>query len=156
MGILFLAYKGRFKPTNPQKYRGDPTKIIYRSLWEKKVFSDCDKHPDIIWWQSEEIAILYRVQWEPPDKTHRYFPDIVMCKKIGDKEETFMIEIKPLAQTKGPDKSKKNNTPSGRVSRRYLNEVKTFGVNTAKWEAARHYCSARGWKFVVLTEKDIF
>jgi hypothetical protein len=152
-----LAYKGRFIPKNPSKYRGDPTKIIYRSLWELKVFRECDAHPDVIWWQSEEIAIPYRVSWEPPNKTHRYFPDIVMCKKTGqDVTETIMIEIKPHKQTLPPDKSRKNATPTGRTSRRYLNEVKTYGVNSAKWEAAEAYCRARGWKFEKITEKDLF
>lgn len=152
-----MSYKGKFKPRNPAKYKGDPTKIIYRSLWEKKVFHDCDTHPDVLWWQSEEISVLYRVEWEPPNKTHRYYPDIVLCKKAGDgKTETLMIEIKPHAQTKEPNIAKKNNTPTGRVSRRYLNEVKTFGVNSAKWKAAEQFCLARGWKFVIMTEKDIF
>ena len=152
-----MAYKGRFKPSNLSKYRGDPTKIIYRSLWELKVFRDCDNHPDILWWQSEEVVVPYRVSWEPVDKIHRYYPDIVMCKKSSDgKEEILMLEIKPLGQTKEPDISKKNKTPTGRVSRRYLNEVKTFGINSAKWEAAKQYCAARGWRFVVVTEKDIF
>lgn len=152
-----MAYKGRFKPKNISKYRGDPTKIIYRSLWELKVFRICDDHPDVIWWASEETVVPYQLSWEPPDKYHRYFPDIVMCKKLSNgKTETTMIEIKPLSQCAPPDKSRKNNTPSGRVSRRYLNEVKTYGVNDAKWNAARIYCKSKGWKFEIMTEKDIF
>ena len=26
-----MAYKGKFKPDRPEKYKGDPTKIVYRS-----------------------------------------------------------------------------------------------------------------------------
>ena len=149
-----MAYKGRFRPANPQKYRGDPTNIVYRSLWEFKFFKFIDLHPDVIWWQSEEVAIPYL---SPIDgKMHRYFPDVILHKKIGDdKFETVMIEIKPEGQTRPPDISKKNKTPTGRISRRYLNEVKTFGINDAKWKAARQYCSAKGWKFEIMTEKHL-
>lgn len=150
-----MAYKGRFKPSNPSKYKGDPTKIIYRSSWEFHFFRIMDEHPDIIWWQSEEVVVPYR---QPLDqKMHRYFPDVIYKKKIGeDTYETIMVEIKPFNQTVMPDISKKNNTPSGRISRRYLKEVNTYGINTAKWEAAEKYCAERGWKFVKMTENELF
>ena len=149
-----MAYKGRFRPVNPQKYRGDPSNIIYRSLWEFKFFKFIDLHPDVMWWQSEEVVIPYL---SPIDgKMHRYFPDVVLHKKVGPENfETIMIEIKPEGQTRPPDISKKNKTPTGRISTRYLNEVKTFGINDAKWKAARLYCSAKGWKFEIMTEKHL-
>lgn len=149
------GYKGRFKPKNPQKYKGDHTKIIYRSLWEFKFFRYIDDHPDVIWWQSEEIVVPYV---SPIDgKRHRYFPDVVLNKKTpSGMKETIMIEIKPYKQTLPPDIAKKNATKTGRISRRYLNEVKTFGVNEAKWKRAKNYCDERGWKFLVLTEKELF
>ena len=150
-----MAYKGRFRPKNPAKYRGDPTKIIYRSLWELKFFKRCDIHPDVVWWASEEMAIPYR---SPIDgKAHRYFPDVIVNiinKKTG-KPGTVMIEIKPYAQTRPPDIKKKNATKTGRVSRRYLNEVKTWGVNEAKWNAAKRYCDQRGWEFQIYTEHEL-
>lgn len=149
-----MSYKGRFRPTNPGKYKGDPSNIIYRSMWEFKFFRFADLHPDIIWWQSEEIAIPYM---SPIDnKVHRYFPDVILMKKVGDdKYETIMIEIKPKSQTSPPDISKRNNTPTGRVSRRYLKEVKTYGINEAKWKAAQKYCDERGWKFQIMTEQHL-
>jgi len=149
-----MSYKGRFRPANPQKYRGDPSNIVYRSLWEFKFFKFVDLHPDVIWWQSEEVAIPYL---SPIDgKMHRYFPDVILHKKVEtNKFETIMIEIKPEGQTRPPDISKKNKTPTGRISRRYLNEVKTFGINDAKWKAARQYCTAKGWKFEIMTEKHL-
>lgn len=154
------GYKGRFKPKNPQKYKGDPTKIIYRSLWELKFFRRCDEHPDIVEWQSEEIAIPYvnpvKSVKNKRRSTSRYFPDIVLKKRIGDnKYETLMIEIKPKSQTKPPNPSKKFNTPTGRVSRRYLNEAATYSVNRAKWDAAERYCKERGWHFLIYTEDQI-
>ena len=149
-----MAYKGRFRPKNPEKYKGDPTKIIYRSLWEFKFFRYVDTHPDILWWASEEYVVPYL---SPIDgKMHRYFPDVVVRKKTPEgKLETIMIEIKPDKQTRPPDLKKKNATPSGRVSRRYLNEVKTYGVNEAKWKAAERFCQERGWKFTIMTEKHL-
>ena len=65
-----------------------------------------------------------------------------------------MIEIKPKYQTKPPDIGKKNTT-TGRVSRRYLNEVKTWGINEAKWKAARMFCGQRGWDFQIYTEDQL-
>ena len=71
-----MAYKGRFRPKDPNKYKGDPTKIIYRSLWEFKVFKWMDSHPDVIRWQSEEVIDTYR---SPIDgRVHRYFPDLIV------------------------------------------------------------------------------
>lgn len=149
-----MSYKGRFKPKNPGKYKGDPTKITYRSLWEFKFFRYIDEHPDVDWWQSEEVVVPYL---SPIDgKMHRYFPDVVLKKKLPDGTvETIMIEIKPYKQTIVPDISKKNATKTGRISRRYINEVKTYGVNEAKWTAAKKFCAERGWKFAVFTEHEL-
>jgi hypothetical protein len=148
-----LAYKGKYKLKNPSKYKGDPTGVVYRSLWELKLFRFLDIHPDVVQWQSEELTIPYL---SPIDnRMHRYFPDVIVWKRVGDQIETIMIEVKPAKQTRPPDISKRNNTPSGRVSRRYLNEVKTWGINDAKWAAARKYCEQRGWKFVIATEHEL-
>ncbi len=87
---------------------------------------------------------------------HRYFPDVILKKKIGDdKYAIVMIEIKPDKQTRPPDIQKKNSTPTGRISTRYLREVKTYGVNEAKWIAAKKYCDEKGWVFEIMTEKGL-
>ena len=54
-----MAYKGKYKPKNRSKYKGDPTKIIYRSLWERRFMVYCDENPSIIKWASEEVVIPY-------------------------------------------------------------------------------------------------
>ena len=133
-----MAYKGRFRPKHPDKYKGDSTKIIYRSLWELKVFKYMDDHSDVIWWQSEEVVVPYR---SPIDsRIHRYFPDVVVHKRDGQgNPQTIMIEIKPAAQCRPPDPKNKNKTKTGRVSRRYLNEVKTWGVNEANGKQQRTF-----------------
>lgn len=148
-----MAHKGRFRPKNPQKYKGDPTRIIYRSWWELRVFRDMDIHPDVLWWQSEEVIVPYV---SPIDgRRHRYFPDVIAhVKTRNGKRQTIMIEIKPKAQTRPPDIRNKK-TVKGRVSRRYLNEVRIWGVNEAKWKAAKNYCADRGWEFQIWTEDHI-
>ena len=148
------TYKGWFRPQNPQKYNGNPENIIYRSSWELRCMKYFDDHPDIIWWSSEEIIVPYR---SPVDgKVHRYYPDFII--KVRQKDggtKTIMIEIKPKSQTKPPDVRKKNATPSGRISRRYINEVKTYGINEAKWIAARKFCAEKGWQFQIITEDHL-
>lgn len=142
-----MAYQGYFKPKNPAKYRGNPSNIIYRSRWELKLMMYLDDHPDVLKWGSEEIIIPYK---SPIDgRFHRYFPDFVVTKinKNGIKE-TAIIEVKPAAQTKPPVKQPK-------VTKRYLTEVMTWGVNEAKWKAATEYCADRGWTFHIFTEKEL-
>ena len=146
-------YQGRFKPQNPKKYLGDPTNIIYRSGWEFKLMRYLDMHPNVIEWCSEELVIPYK---SPIDgRYHRYFPDFLV-KQINmyGKKETILIEVKPKAQTMPPDKSK-IKTKTGQVSRRYINEVKTWGINQAKWEAAEEFCKDRGWKFQIMHEDHL-
>lgn len=148
-----MAYQGRFKPKNPSKYSGDPTNIIYRSGWELKLMQYLDKHPHVTKWGSEEIVIPYR---SPIDgRYHRYFPDFYVEQiNKNNKKDKILIEVKPKHQTIPPDVSKKN-TPKGGVSRRYINEVMTYGVNQAKWKAAEEYCKDRGWKFAIFTEQEL-
>ena len=142
-----MAYKGRFHPKNPQKYIGDPSNIIYRSMWELRFMRYLDSHPSILEWASEEIVIPY---YSPVDKKmHRYFPDFWVKSKGSDNQiNTMLIEIKPEVQTKQPIKKDKH-------PRRYINELKTFGVNNAKWQAAESFCRDKNWQFKVLTEKEL-
>ncbi len=110
----------------------------------------CDENPAVIEWASEELVIPYT---SPVDgKTHRYFPDfwILVRKKDGELHE-IVIEVKPKKYSAPPD-IKKKLTKTGRVSRRFLNDVKNWGINSAKWKAARALCKKKGWEFVILNE----
>ncbi len=143
-----MAYKGKYKPKNPEKYDGDPTKIVYRSLWERRFMVYCDGNKSILSWGSETVVVPYK---SPVDnKLHRYYVDFIVTSinKNGHKETT-LIEIKPKKQCKPPEKKK-------RVSRSYINEVKRWGVNSAKWKYAIDYAENRGWKFKILTEEVLF
>ena len=89
-----MAWKGKYKVKNPHKYKGDPTKVIYRSSLELKFMNFLDNHPDVSEWNSEEVVIPYLC---PTDrKYHRYFVDFWMKRKNSSGEvQTFLIEVKP-------------------------------------------------------------
>ena len=142
-----MSYKGFFKPKNPGKYKGDPSNVIYRSGWELKLMIHLDNHPDVIQWSSEEFCIPYR---SPIDgKVHRYFPDFFVKKRNPEGVvESLVIEVKPLKQVIAPQVQSK-------PTRKYLKEVQTYGINSAKWKAARDFCESRKWKFVIMTEKEL-
>jgi len=144
------AYKGRFVPRNPEKYKGNPTNIVYRSSWELKFMGYLDKNPNVLQWASEEVAIPYR---SPLDgKWHRYFPDFIVRMLDRDgKKVVKMIEIKPRSQSVPPEVRQNGQ----KITKKYLREVATYGINSAKWEAAKEFCADRNWEFVVLTEKDV-
>jgi len=135
-------HQGRFIPKNPQKYRGSLTNIIYRSSYELKFMNWCDMNESVLEWGSEEIAIPYRSPLD--NRMHRYFPDFYM--KIGSKK--YLIEIKPYRFTQEP------NIPK-RKTKRFITEVKQWGVNLAKWEAAKEACLDNGWEFKIITEKEL-
>lgn len=135
-------HQGMFTPKHPEKYLGDPKGIVFRSGLEARFFRHFDGHPGVKRWGSEEFFIPYV---SPVDNSpHRYFVDLIIETV---KDEVFVIEIKPFSQC-FPPKSKKN-------SKRFLSEQMTYEVNQAKWEAAKKFCAAKGWKFMVLTEKSL-
>ncbi len=142
-----MSYSGTFKPKNPQKYRGNANNIIYRSTWEARYMTWLDNSPSVIWWTSEELAIPYI---SPIDgKRHRYFVDFVVNLDTKTGPKVFMIEIKPFKQTQEPKTQK-------RITKKYLTEVATWGINQAKWKAAEDYCLDRKWTFKILTENELF
>lgn len=142
-----MSYKGRFRPSNYQKYKGDPTNIIYRSLWELKFMNWCDKNENILEWGSEEFWIPYV---SPVDnRVHRYFPDFyVKVKEQNGAIKRYVIEVKPLKQTVEPQ-------PPKRRTKKYLYEAMEYAKNQAKWKAAREFCEDRRYEFKIITEKEL-
>jgi len=141
--------QGKFKPLHPEKYKGDPTGICYRSSYELTFMNYCDLNESISEWKSEEFFVAYR---SPIDnRIHRYFPDFFI--KYKDKEGNIrkvVIEVKPAKDLKMPDQNPKRRTKS------WVYAVKTYAVNQAKWSAAREFCADRGYEFRILTEQDLF
>lgn len=142
--------QGLFNPINPNKYKGNSKNIIYRSGWECKLMMELDKNPNVLEWASEEFCIPYI---SPIDgKRHRYYPDFWVKKKnhSDGKIVEVVIEIKPKSQTVAP-----KPIVGKKPTKRYLNEVYTWGVNSAKWEAAERFCKANNLEFIIMTEADL-
>ena len=142
-----MSYKGKYQPSFPKKYKGDPTNIVYRSLWERTFMKYCDTNDNVLEWFSEEIAVPYR---SPIDnKIHRYFPDFyIKVKESNGSIKKYIIEIKPKKQTVEPQVQK-------RKTKGYIYEVYEYAKNQAKWKAAEEWCADRGYEFKVLTEDDL-
>ena len=141
-----MSYKGWFKPRNPQKYKGDPNGIVYRSSWELRVMKYLDDNPAVVWWASEELPIRYI---SPIDnKVHRYFPDFIVRTKRKDGQETTMVlEVKPYRQTQMPVQKRR--------TQKFINEMATYAINQEKWKAADLFCEEHGWQFKLITEKEL-
>ena len=141
-------YKGKFKIKNSQKYKGNPSNIIYRSLMELRFMKWCDSSEKILQWSSEEVVIPYI---SPIDnKRHRYFPDFLIQTAKG----WFLIEVKPQIESRPPKKKLVENL-NLKKKRRYMKSVRTWLVNEAKWNAAKKVCTVKGWTFEIFTEKQL-
>jgi hypothetical protein len=138
-----MFHKRKFIPIFPEKYTGDPTNIIMRSSWETRFASWCDKNPSVLKWNSEETVVPYRCPTD--NRIHRYFVDFKITVSTG---KTYIIEVKPAAQTQPP-------IYPGRQTQRYITESLTFMKNQAKWEAAIEFAKDRGWEFKIITEKEL-
>jgi len=141
------TYKGKYRVNNVEKYKGDITSIVYRSLWELRFMKWCDSSKSVIEWGSETVIIPYV---SPIDKRiHRYFVDFyIKVKTTSNLIEKYLVEIKPERFTKPPE------IPE-RKTKRFIDEVFQYGVNDAKWKAAFEFCKDRNMKFIILTEKDL-
>jgi len=136
--------QGIFVPKNVDKFIG--SKAIYRSGLELKFFRFCDDNKNVVKWGSENVIVPY---YSPLDnKGHRYYVDNYIEILEGRKLTKYLVEIKHSRETK-PPKTKYRNR------KHLLYEQKTFVTNQAKWEAARKYSKKRGYKFIILTEKEL-
>ena len=143
---MATPHKGTLNPgrlEHPEKYQGNIERIIYRSSWEREAFLWCDQNPNIIAWASEELAIPY----ENPvlGRRAKYYPDI-WIKMIDGTQR--IVEIKPKAQTTRPEQPK-------RKTKKYINEVSAYLVNTEKWKAASEVCKKNDLIFEIWTEDEL-
>ena len=107
----------------------------------------CDKNSAIVEWGSEEVVIPYI---SPLDgRRHRYFPDFyIKVKQVDGSYKRIIIEVKPKHQTMPPK-------PQQRKTKKFINEVRTWGVNEAKFKAAVDWTRDRGMEFMILTEEHL-
>jgi len=145
--------QGYFNPKNPDKY-GGVRPIIFRSGWELKFMNWCDMHPSVICWGSEPKAIPYV---SPIDqREHQYWVDFFIVVQKGAVRERWLIEIKPSSQVNPPDKKLLEGNRTLPKMKRYNWQLRTFLVNRAKFDAAKRYAAARGWRFGVCDEHFLF
>ena len=139
--------KGLYRPKNKGKYVGRSTPE-YRSSWELHFFQWCDRNPNVLEWASEAVIIPYNSPLD--NKVHRYFVDNVLILREGNKNVKYLVEIKPLKQTMPPNASRRKKRET------LLHEQATYEVNKVKWDTANKWANNNGYKFIILTEKELF
>jgi len=145
--------QGFYQVKNKEKYCGN-NKPFYRSSWELRVMNFLDLNTNVVKWSSERHIIPYKL---PPTvdgsgKIRRYFVDFY-CE-IKDKNgniRKYLVEVKPKSQSE-PPKPPKNK----RYNKTYKRKALTFMINHFKWKSAEQYCEKKGYKFIVLTEQEIY
>lgn len=121
--------------------------FLYKSSLELNVLRFCDANPSIIKFSLEPFAIKYI---KPTDhKLHRYYIDFFIQFSTGDR---FLVEVKPYSQISSPKKPK---TKTEKSQRNYQIALRTYAINTAKWNAAKEFCRKNDMKFIFLTEKEL-
>jgi hypothetical protein len=144
--------QGYFHPKNPEKYKGDITKIIYRSSWEFKFLEYCDNNESVIEYASEPVGIAY---YNPIlKKESTYWVDCYMATRGSDGKITkWLIEIKPNKYLTPP-------APPTRLTEKqtlnYARHAKAYIINDAKFKAAKVYASKNNMRFGIITENFLF
>ena len=139
--------KGLFRPKNKNKYIGQKHPG-YRSSWELYFFQWCDRNPNVLEWASEAVIVPYISPLD--NKVHRYFVDNILILKEGSKNVKYLVEIKPYKQTIPPNATRRKKRET------LLHEQATYEVNKVKWEAASEWAKKNGYKFIIITEKELF
>jgi hypothetical protein len=144
--------QGYYKLDNPEKYIGDPEKIIYRSSWEFRFCKYCDHTADVLKWSSEPVGIPYL---HPLDnRMHTYYVDYYMRLKKANSYEDVFAEVKPKASLQKPLLEGQKITT--KKLKHYNNALKTWLINRAKFAAAKQFAELKGSRFILVTEEFLF
>lgn len=146
-------YQGYYKMVNPQKYRGNPTEVIYRSSWEKKFMLYCDLNPGILQWESEPFKIPYVDFF---GKKRNYIPDFLIITRNAENPDFYkkiLIEIKPDKEIREPE------IPQGYISPKQLKNIEygysVWMKNKHKWAYSTEWCKKNDLEFRIITEKHL-
>jgi nucleoid-associated protein YejK len=142
---------GKYIVVNKDKYIGT-SNPFYRSGLEMRMMHYLDLNQNVLKWKYEKISIPYLY---PVDgQVHRYIVDFWCEVKNRDGGvQQYLVEIKLNKNCKAPIQPKKSTQKS---RTRYLAEVNEYIKNQCKWKSAELYCKNQGWKFMTVTEKDLF
>ena len=141
VGMYFIK---NFQKTNGVK------QYQYKSKLEKAMMSYLDKTPNVLQWKYEPTSIDYIDMTEKNPQTGRfgkprkyYIDFIATVLESSGKVRNVWIEIKSSKETKQPSDSSS------------LERKKTWIRNNCKWSAAKRLCESKGYKFLVITDKDL-
>lgn len=144
--------QGYFTPKNPQKYKGDPSKVVYRSSWELKFLQYCDSNESVIEYAAEPLGIPYINPVLKKECT--YWIDCYMSTRASDGSITqWLIEVKPNKYLTPPEPPK---ILTEKKTLNYVRHAKAYIINTAKFNAAKIYAEKRMMRFGIITENFLF
>lgn len=140
--------QGTYIVENKEKYVGK-SNPRYLSSWERHADTYLDHHPNVIEWGAETVVVKY---YDPMrQRNRRYMVDLYFKVKDASGDIiTYLAEVKPHAQTLPPKKTARKRQDV------YEEEQRTYITNQCKWQAAEEYAKVRGWRFIKLTEYEIF
>lgn len=146
------VHQGYFVPRHPEKYKGDPTKVIYRSSWEFKFLEYCDNSEAVIEYCAEPVCVPY---WNPILKKQcDYWIDCYMATRGPDGNlNKWLIEVKPQKYLSAPEPP---NRLTEKQTLNYVRHAKMYIINKAKFEAAKLYARAHNMQFGIITENFLF
>lgn len=151
--IPSLRYmSGRYAVKNKDKYIGSLNEVIFRSSYERKFMVFCDFDSTVIKWASEPYSIPYV---NPIDqKQHEYFVDFYARIKNAEGEIVdYLIEVKPRKKLNKPLPPTKDTLKKLKY---YNTEIKEYITNLSKFSAAKAYAAKLGYKFIVVTEEELY
>lgn len=136
-----------YVPKYSEKYCGTYP-IVCRSSWEYRMCEWLDYNNNVLDWSSENHRIRYfDKHFDGITGKHRtYIPDFYVMFRDRKK---FIVEVKPEKDLRMPKKGKKSK-------KTMMIQEQTYHLNQAKFKAAREYCKKLGYKFIVITERDLF
>lgn len=134
---------GRFKPKNPEKFRGSYP-LIYKSKLEARMMLYLDSNQNVKSWIYEPMAIKY-IDKSDKNKIKNYWIDFAVEILVNSVVKRFWIEVKSSGETKKP--RGKNQTTT------LLESTKTYVKNLCKWTAAKELAKKRGAEFIIVTEE---
>lgn len=145
--------RGYYRLVHPEKYRGNPMEVVYRSAWEKKIMIYCDMNPGVLRWESEPFKIPYVDFY---GKTRNYIPDFLIETRNQDNPDylnKFVVEVKPAKETHEPE------IPKGTITLKKLKSIEyeytVWIKNKHKWAYALEWCKKRDFVFKIVTEHYI-
>lgn len=130
----------RFVPKNPQKYMGNPLRIVARSRWELVYMNALDSSNMVAKWISEPKTLNIKYLSPLDRKVHVYWPDFLVQYTDNSIE---ILEVKPMKE-------------SSLSAAKSTYDKLMFVKNIAKWQAAEKFAKAIGARFRVITEQQLF